>query len=451
MKLNKNKEHMNKRVIAHGIYKDNNSWLTQINNNDLIIGASGSGKTRGYVIPNIARSNHSMIIGDTKGNLHNLFKDYLEQEGYKVMNLNFKDLQAAGQSGYNPLNYIRYNEKTRQYNEQDIYKVASIICPITVERDPFWEKSAMIYIAILISYVLEESPKSHHNLFEVLDLYNTMTITNEKMPTKFEILLKDLVDKKPDCLAARLSTEITNARKVDRTYNSIKMVVSEKLQLLTIDILAGVYNNKNMIDISNIGKEKTAVFLTISDVDRSLDSLVSLFYTQCFNVLIDTADKEPNSRLKIPVRLILDDFASNCNVPDFDNIMSVIRSREIYASIILQSTSQLEDIYGLSKAKTIINNCDVVLYLGGQDLTTANFISQRINKPVHSVLNLQLDKCYVLTRGESFVERDKYDLEKDANYIALQHMNAKTRKCHNEITYIDYEENETEKEKENVY
>ena len=440
MKLNETKEHMNKRVIAHGIYKDNNSWLTQINNNDLIIGASGSGKTRGYVIPNIALSNHSMIISDTKGNLHNLFKDYLEQEGYKVMNLNFKDLQIEGQSGYNPLNYIRYNEKTCQYNEQDIYKVASIICPVTSEREPFWEKSAMIYIATLISYVLEESPKSHHNLFEVLDLFNTMTIISEDKPTKFELLLNDLANKNPNCLAARLYPEILSARKVDRTYNCVKMFVFEKLQLLTIDILAGLYNNKDMIDISKIGNEKTAVFLTISDVDRSLDSLVSLFYTQCFNVLIDTADKEPNSRLKIPVRLILDDFASNCNVPDFDNIMSVIRSREIYASIILQSTSQLEDIYGLSKAKTIINNCDVVLYLGGQDLTTANFISQRINKPVHSVLNLQLDKCYVLTRGESFVERDKYDLEKDANYIALQQMNANKRKCNNEITYIDYEE-----------
>ncbi len=415
------------RIIAENVLVSNDTWETRINNNDIIIGSSGSGKTRGYVIPNILQLSNSMIISDTKGNLHSKFKNYLTQKGYKVLSLDFKNLYSESQCGYNPLSYIRYDKKLKQYSEQDIMKISAVISPAKSNVDPFWENSARIYIAILISYVLEACPKEKHNLLEVFDLYNEMDSSG------FEHLFKRLAITKPMCFASRNYRQIINAKNAEKTYNCIKMTVYEKLQVLTIASLKKVYNNKNMINIADIGKEKTAVFLSISDIDRSLDTLVSLFYTQCFSVLIETADNNPESKLDVPVSFILDDFATNCKIENFECIIAVIRSREIYASIIIQNICQLNDVYGISNANTIINNCDVMLYLGGQDYSTADFISHKINKPVTNVLNLPLDKCYVLKNGEKFIESNKYDLVSHPSYEEWLNSNKNEELITNEI------------------
>ncbi len=404
------------RILAENVFRSNDTWKTGLNNNDLIIGGSGSGKTRGYVIPNILQANNSMIIADTKGNLYYKFKDYLKEKGYKVFLLDFKNLYSTDQCGYNPLHYIKYDETYSQYNEQDIIKIANILSPVETAKDPFWEKSAKNYIAILISYILETESKENHTLNKVFNLFNLLE------HPKIEELFKNLAKKKPDCFASRNYNQILEAKKTDKTYNCIKMFISEKLQTLSTLVLNNLYNNKNMINIEAIGKEKTAVFLSIHDADRSLDTLVSLFYTQCFCKLIDIADKNPESRLDVPVSFILDDFATNCRIQDFDNLIAVIRSREIYASIILQNTSQLSAIYGSDKANTIINNCDNTLYLGGQDIMTADLISQKINKPRTTVFNLPRKKCYVLSNGEKYIECDKYNLELHPSYNDWQNL-----------------------------
>ena len=158
-----------------------------------------------------------------------------------------------------------------------------------------------------------------------------------------------------------------------------------------------------------MGREKTALFLTISDTDRSLDGLAGIFMTQALQILCKSADHDyPKHCLPVPVRIYLDDFATNLFIPDFDKIISVIRSREIYVSVILQSLTQLDALYGMPCARTIINNCDQQIYLGGQDIETAGYISERINKTVNSVLTMPLDKMYVFIRGRAPMETRKY-------------------------------------------
>ena len=160
-----------------------------------------------------------------------------------------------------------------------------------------------------------------------------------------------------------------------------------------------MFNGNDPINFTELGNKKCAVFLNISDTDRTLDKLVNIFYTQLFQCLCKTADNSAEGRLKVPVRVFLDDFATNVYIPDFDKLISVIRSREISVSVILQSITQLEGLYSKAQALTIINNCDHVVYLGGSDLQTTEYIASRMCKSMENVLCLPSDQIMLLTRG----------------------------------------------------
>ncbi len=410
--MRNNKSIRDERVLAKGVTRSNDTWKTGINNNDLIVGASGAGKTRGYVIPNILQhTSESMVVVDTKGNLHNKFRVYLSEKGYKVHNVNLKNLKDYRLSGYNPLRYVAYDHRRNQYSEKDILTISTALVPIATKRDPFWERSTRMWMSALISFVLELTPKECHTLLEVQKLADNLE-TEEVLAMFQELSLT-----KPDCLGARIFPEIIKSKNADKTFACIKMFLNDKLQALSSHELINIYSNTEQVNLAEIGNQKTAVFLTVSDCDRSLDDLVSLFYKQCFNALIGTADSNANSRLDIPVRFIMDDFASNCFIEDFDTIISVIRSREISVTLLIQSISQLGDLYGRAKMNTIVNNCDTLLYLGGQDLDTAAFLSQRINKSISTILSLPLNQAYLVTRGQSTATPvEKYSLEEHPDH-----------------------------------
>ena len=178
-------------------------------------------------------------------------------------------------------------------------------------------------------------------------------------------------------------------------------------------------SNPHKPRLGSLGQEKSAVFLTISDTDRSLDRLSGLFYAQALQALIASADQSPAHCLDVPVRFVLDDFAANVCIPDFDKAVSVIRSRGISASIILQSISQLESMYGHARALTIMNNCDHLLYLGGQDVETARYIAVKANKSVNTILDMPLDSAWLFTRGQAPRLTRKYGLESHRLYHML--------------------------------
>jgi type IV secretion system protein VirD4 len=197
-------------------------------------------------------------------------------------------------------------------------------------------------------------------------------------------------------------------------------ILGEKLNGLNFTSAVEMYSKEKRIDFKSLGREKIALFLTISDTDRSMDRLISLFYTQALHELCNSADMDyPNHRLKVPVRFILDDFATNAYIPNFDNITSVIRSREIYVSIILQSITQLKALYGDDRAKTIINNCDNCLYLGGQDVDTAQYMSVKANKSISTILNMDINDAYLFTRGTEPQKVEKYDIKEHERYNQL--------------------------------
>lgn len=401
---------MNYRILAEQKLMSNDTWKTGLNNNDLIIGPSGSGKTRNYVKPNIMQCNESMIITDTKGSLHSEMSEMLKKEGYKVVKIDFTDFEHS--DGYNPLDYVRYNPNKNKYNEQDILKIASNIVTIETQRDPFWEHAARGYLTCLIAYVLENLPKKQHTMEYVVKLHKIMGLR------EFDSLMKEMMMEHPDSLAANHYRILESNKNADKTHACIMAFLSSKLEKMSFDGAMHMFQNKERLRFRTLGKEKTAVFLEVSDTDRSMDSMINLFYIQALQELCESADTQYESHsLDVPVRIILDDFAANAYIPDFDKIISVIRSRNIYVSIILQSISQLEQMYSKSGATTIINNCDNCLYLGGQDVGTAEYISVKANIPSNKILEMPLGDALLFTRGQEYQKVQKYDITAHEKYV----------------------------------
>lgn len=400
------------RILASGETADNDTRRTGLNNNDLVIGPSGAGKSRGYVLPNIMQCNESIIVSDSKNSLWHKTEKLLRQAGYQVFCLDLRDCEKS--CGYNPLDYIGFDPDSGRYREQDIMTIAAVLSPVTIKHDPFWELAARTVLECLIAYTLECLPLEEHTLSSVVTLFQEISAGY------FQLLIKELEELDPDSFALQRWQMFRTMAAADRTTASVMGILTEKLAPLAFHGTETMFTRTDRIRIADIGRRKTAVFVNVSDTDRSLDRMVSLFYTQVLQELCNQADRMPDGRLEMPVRLILDDFAANVSIPDFDKIISVIRSREISVSIILQSISQLEDIYGLQKAMTIINNCDSLLYLGGLDVQTASYIAVKANKAASTILNMPLDQAQLFIRGSSPRVVGKYRLETHARYAELE-------------------------------
>lgn len=399
------------RILAAGIKVSNDTWATGLANHDLIIGPTGGGKTRSYVLPNLLSSQESFVVTDTKGSLRRQVGGILERGGFRVLELDFTDLMHSPW-GYNPLRYIRWDGDRQCWNEQDIITVAAALVPVTSRTDPFWDLSARNFAEALIGYTLDNLPQEEHTLVSVAKLFS------EAETGVLDELMREYCTICPDSFAAMRWKSLQGGRKADKTYSSILAILSQKLSNYSFGGVQALFQNPNQIDFGAISREPTAAFIRVSDCDFSLQNLTSLFYTQALQALIAEADSRPDNRLQIPVRLYLDDFG-NLIIPDVDKTISVIRSREISVSIVLQSVTQLDGLYGHDKAMTIIDNCDHLLYLGGQSVETARFIGAKANKPVSTILNLPLGKAWLFERGCNPREVKKYDLTRHPLYRLL--------------------------------
>ena len=399
------------RILADGVTVSNDTWATGLANHDLIIGPTGGGKTRSYVVPNLLSSKESFLVVDTKGNLKRQVGGILERQGFRVLELDFTNLLYSPW-GYNPLRFIRWDSERKCWNEQDIITVAAALVPVTSRTDPFWDLSARNYAEALIGYTLDNLPREEHTLVSVAKLFA------EAETGVLDELMREYCTICPDSFAAMRWKFLQGGRKADKTYSSILAILSQKLSNYSFGGVQQLFTNQNQIDFAAISQEPTAVFVHVSDCDFSLQNLTSLFYTQALQMLIAEADSRPDNRLQIPVRLYLDDFA-NLIIPDVDKTIAVIRSREISVSIVLQSVTQLEGLYGHAKALTIIDNCDHLLYLGGQSVETARFIGVKANKPASAILNLPLGKAWLFERGALPREVKKYDLTRHPLYRQL--------------------------------
>lgn len=391
---------MSTRILAQGVTASNDTWSTEINNNDMIIGPSGAGKTRGYVIPNVIASEGSLIVTDTKNNLYRALLPYLQKKGYDVQCVDFVNC-AQSLQGYNPLDYVQIHEN--KPSDQDMLRVATALCPVENLHDPFWDLAARGVLASLIGYTMLCLPLEECNLHSVCRLFLSV------LDNRYEKMLAELENDDPECFAVRQFASARAGKDAEKMTASIRGIVGEKLAPYDFEGVQRLFTMPERVDFAAMRRKKTALFINVSDTDRSMDRLISLFYAQAMQALCNTPEAEGETFY--PVRMIMDDFASGCCVPDFDRVISVVRSRHLYLSIIIQSLSQLESLYGASRAATILNNCDTLLYLGGNDVTTAQYIGSRANRPSHAILSMPTDEALLFQRGQAARKVKRYKLE----------------------------------------
>ena len=377
-------------VIAEGCRYCLNDMRTHLNNNVLVVGGSGTGKTRTIVTPNIYQAAGSYVISDPKGNLHKKYGRYLERHGYDIGVIDFT----------HPEKSARYNPMKDVHTSQDILKMSAILvnerASENTSADPYWDSMTIILISAIIAY-MDETDFKPRNFSSILNLVREGEREDEyTKESKLSKRFDRLRSKNPKSWACA-QFEIVNAAPF-KTYDTIRTTLAAKFAKFDTKELQTMMAG-NDFELASIGQRKTAMFVIVSDTDRSMDSLANIFFTQAMNALCGYADNEcRDSRLPIPVRFILDDFATNCRIEEFPRMISSIRSRGISVMLMVQSEAQLTQGYA-EDAVTIISNCDTYVYLGGNDITTAEAISKRCNKPLNQVLNMPIGSCWVFRRG----------------------------------------------------
>ena len=378
------------------------------NKNVLVIGGSGSGKTRFYVKPNLMQmsENTSYVVTDPKGTILIEVGKMMVNGGYKIKVLNTINFKKS--MHYNPFQYIR--------NERDILKLVNTIIANTKGEgeksgEDFWVKAERLYYCALIGYIWYEAPEEEKNFFTLLEFINASEARedDEEFKNAVDLLFEELEAEEPNHFAVRQYKKYKLA--AGKTAKSILISCGARLAPFDIQELRELMSYDEM-ELDMLGDRKTAMFVIISDTDDTFNFVVAIMYTQLFNLLCDKADDEHGGRLPYHVRLLLDEFANIGQIPKFDKLIATIRSREISASIILQSQSQLKSIYK-DAAETIIGNCDTTLFLGGKESSTLKEISETLGKETIDLFNTSDTRGQSRSYGLNYQKTGKELMTKD--------------------------------------
>ena len=419
---------------------------TARNKNVLVVGGSGSGKTRFFVKPNLMQCVSekypcSFVVTDPKGSLIVESGRMLRHFGYRIKVMN--TINFAKSMHYNPLAYI--------HSEKDILKLVNCLIANTRGEgkggDPFWEKSEVLLYTALIGYLWQEALEEDRNFATLIDMIGSMQTRedNEDFRNPIDLMFEDLEREKPDCFAVRQYKKFKLA--AAKTTKSILISCGARLAVFDIAELREL-TAYDELELDTLGDQKTALFLIMSDTDDSFNFLIAMCYTQLFNLLCDKADDVYGGRLPVHVRCLIDECANIGQIPKLEKLMATIRSREISACLVLQTQSQLKALYK-DNAETVIGNCDASLFLGGKEPTTLKALSealgretidtyntgesrgretshslnyQKLGKSLLSVDELEVldgGKCILQLRGVRPFLSSKYDITKHPHYKYL--------------------------------
>ena len=408
------------------------------NKNVLLVGGSGSGKTRFWLKPNLLQCHSSYVVTDPKGSIVVECGNALLKNGYKLKILNTINFKKS--MHYNPFAYV--------HSEKDILKLVTTLMTNTKGEgsggDPFWEKSERLLLTALIAYLHYEAPVEEQNFATLLEMLNTMQVLedDEEYQNPVDLLFEELAKKKPNSFAGRQYKLYKLA--AGKTAKSILISCGARLAPFDIQELRDL-TMYDELALDTLGDKKTALFLIMSDTDSTFNFLISMVYTQLFNLLCDKADDVYGGKLPIHVRCLIDECANIGQIPNLEKLVATIRSREISACLVLQARSQLKAIYK-DNADTIVGNMDSQIFLGGSEPTTLKDLSEILGKETidafntsdtrgnspsygttfqkmgHELLSrdelavLDGGKCILQLRGVRPFLSDKYDLTQHPNY-----------------------------------
>ena len=408
------------------------------NKNVLIVGGSGSGKTRFWLKPNLLQCHSSYVVTDPKGSIVVECGNALLKKGYKLKI--FNTINFSKSMHYNPMSYI--------HSEKDILKLVTALMTNTKGEgqggDPFWDKAERLLLVSLIAYLHYEAPAEEQNFATLLEMLNTMQVLedDEEYQNPVDLLFEELAKKKPNSFAGRQYKLYKLA--AGKTAKSILISCGARLSPFDIQEIrdATMYDE---LELDKLGDRKTALFLIMSDTDSTFNFLISMIYTQLFNLLCDKADDQYGGKLPVHVRCLIDECANIGQIPQLEKLVATIRSREISACLVLQTRSQLKAIYK-DNADTIVGNMDSQVFLGGNEPTTLKELSEALGKETidsfnnsdtrgnspsygtnyqklgHELMSrdelavLDGGKCILQLRGVRPFLSDKYDLTQHPNY-----------------------------------
>lgn len=413
------------------------------NKNVLVIGGSGSGKTRFFVKPNLMQMHSSYVVTDPKGTLVLECGKMLKRNGYEIKILNTINFKKSMR--YNPFAYLK--------SEKDILKLVQTIIANTKgegekSTEDFWVKAEKLYYTALIGYIWYEAPKEEQNFTTLLAMIDASEVReeDENFKNAVDYMFEALEKEKPNHFAVKQYKKYKLA--AGKTAKSILISCGARLAPFDIQELRDLMK-EDELELDTLGEKKTALFVIISDTDDTFNFVVSIMYSQLFNLLCDKADDEYGGRLPVHVRCLLDEFANIGLIPKFEKLIATIRSREISACIILQAQSQLKSIYK-DNADTIVGNCDSTLFLGGKERTTLKELSESLGKETIDLYNtsetrsnqksfglnyqktgkelmsqdeitvMDGGKCIYQLRGVRPFLSDKFDITKHKNYKLLE-------------------------------
>ena len=376
------------------------------NKNVIVIGGSGSGKTRFFVKPNIMQLHSSYVITDPKGGLICEVGQLLQRAKYRIKVLN--TINFSKSMHYNPFSYLR--------SEKDILKLVNTIIVNTKGEgsqsgEDFWVKAERLYYTALIGYIFYEAPDEEKNFITLLDMINASDTRedDEDYKNPVDLMFDRLAEKDPDHFAVKQYAKYKLA--AGKTAKSILISCGARLAPFDIKELRDLMEYDEM-ELDTIGDRKTALFLIMSDTDNTFNFVIAILQSQLFNLLCDKADDVYGGRLPVHVRCILDEFANIGQIPQFDKLIATIRSREISASIILQSQSQLKAIYK-DNADTIVGNCDTMLFLGGKEKSTLKEISEILGKETIDSFNTSENRGKEISHGLNYQKLGKELMTQD--------------------------------------
>ncbi len=376
------------------------------NKNVVVIGGSGSGKTRFFVKPNLMQLHSSYVLTDPKGTILLECGKLLERSDYVIKSLNTINFKKS--MHYNPLAYIK--------SEKDILKLVNVLIENTKgegekSSEDFWVKSERLLYSAYIGYIWYEAPEEEKNFITLLDMINASEARedNENFKSAVDMLFDRLEEKQPEHFAVKQYRKFKLA--AGKTLKSILVSCGARLAPFDIAELRDLMEYDEL-ELDTLGDRKTAFFVIISDTDATFNFVVAMMYSQLFNLLCDKADNEYGGRLPVHVRCLLDEMANIGTIPNFEKLIATIRSREISACIILQAQSQLKAIYK-DNADTIIGNCDSTLFLGGKEKSTLKEISEVLGKETIDMFNTSETRSNQNSYGRNFQKLGKELMSQD--------------------------------------
>lgn len=412
-------------ILGEGVAYSTDPGITGLNNNVVIVGGSGSGKTMSFVEPRLLEAyNSSFIVPVTKQRVVDMYAPMLKRRGYDVQVLDFVDLRRSD-CCYDPLQFVESYSDIRFLAEAI---VMSDERKLHSTSDPYWDQAAISLLCAEIAYILMVKPNA--SMADLLRLHDHLRIDElgSQIKTSLDSNFAQLAKLAPECFALNCWRSFRELP--IKTASCVFGALNVTIDTLFTPELRSMIATKPCVEVEEVARRKTVLFIRTSPVNPALHALISLFYGQAIKLLFEFAEQQPNGKLPLPVEFLADDFATGAPVNHFEQYISIFREKRISATLLLQSESQLARLYNESRAREIIDNMDTYVFTGGMDYQTAKNVSLRADLPLEDVFSLPVGDILIFRRGQRPIRTRRYDIRANETYqrVAKEYEEAIERK-----------------------